>query len=44
MSADADQEQLTHRSDLLDKELEKFMANAFNSPEPKERIWTETMR
>jgi Holliday junction resolvasome RuvABC endonuclease subunit len=49
MSADADEEQLAHKADLLDKALEQFMDDALNgnSPErsaPKEKIWSETMR
>jgi Holliday junction resolvasome RuvABC endonuclease subunit len=46
MAADADEEQLHHRSDLLDKELEKFMDNTFNQDRstPKEKLWTNHMR
>jgi Holliday junction resolvasome RuvABC endonuclease subunit len=44
MAADADQEQLSYKADLLDKELEKFTQNVFNERAPKERLWTETMR
>jgi len=44
MAADADEEQLVHRADLLDKELEKFTDNIFNKTEPTEKLWTNTMR
>lgn len=47
MAADADEEQRSHREELLDIELEKFMDNAFNTEgekAPKERVWTPHMR
>ena len=44
MSADADVEQLSHKSELLDKALDKFMDNTFNRKESTERLWTNTMR
>lgn len=44
MSADADEEQRSHKNDLLEKELEKFMANAFNKKDPDEPVWSQFMR
>jgi hypothetical protein len=46
MAADADVEQLSHKAELLDIELEKFVANAFSGGRstPKDKIWSETMR
>jgi hypothetical protein len=44
MAADADQEQLSHKAELLDQALEAFTQNVFNERAPKEKIWTDTMR
>jgi Holliday junction resolvasome RuvABC endonuclease subunit len=44
MAADADEEQKSYKSEQLDLALEKFTQNVFNEREPKERIWSETMR
>lgn len=44
LAADADNELLTLREEQLDKALEKFMDDAFGNDQPREKIWTETMR
>lgn len=44
LAADADEEQLSHKAAMLDKDLERFMAQALGLSEPRESVWSEYMR